>query len=162
MDLRTDLDYFFMRKAYCQALRALAKNEVPIGAVVVSGKGQLLGRGHNKTEANYGQNNHAEVLAIQSAGKKLQDWRLTGATLYVTLEPCAMCVALICLSRIERIVYGATSPLFGHHLDKETLPNLYKKHIKGITAGIMAEETELLLKNFFKKKRNESGQFRGN
>lgn len=147
-----------MRMALEQACKAQEKNEVPIGAIVVDAQEKVLGKGYNLTQTYYGQNNHAEIRAIAQAGRKIQDWRLDDCTLYVTLQPCLMCMSLIGLSRIKRLVYGAPSPLFGYHLDKEGLPDLYKKHIKGITSGILAQEAQLLLKNFFKNKRNNREQ----
>jgi tRNA(adenine34) deaminase len=145
-------DNFFMQQALLQAYKALEKDEVPIGAIIVNNLGSIIGKGYNLTEDKYSQSNHAEIRAIQNAGKKIKDWRLEYCTIYVTLEPCLMCISLIGLSRIERVVYGADSPLFGYHLDKEILPDLYKRHIKGITKGVMANEVELLLKKFFKDK----------
>ena len=150
-----ETDAYFMQKALRLAEKAYQHDEVPIGAVVVSAEGKVLGRGYNRTEVDYSQSRHAEVCAIERAGKKLLDWRLDGCTLYVTLQPCIMCMSLICLSRVTRLVYGAESPLFGYHLDKEVLPRLYKKHIKGITSGILEEESKVLLERFFKQKRKK-------
>ncbi len=148
-----DQDILFMYKALKLAYKAQELDEVPIGALVVNQQGLIIGRGFNKTETSCSQIYHAEARAIAQAGKKQGDWRLDYCTLYVTLEPCMMCFALCGLSRIERVVYGAESPLFGYHLDKQALPDLYKKHIKGITGGILADEAQLLLKQFFKQKR---------
>jgi tRNA(adenine34) deaminase len=148
-------DEYFMRFALLQAQRAYAKNEVPIGAIVISQTGAIMGRGYNTTEQDHTQRSHAEVKALAQAGKKLKDWRLEGCTLYVTVQPCCMCIGLVCLSRIERVVYGAESPFFGYHLDKESLPDLYKKHIKGITSGVLAHHAQALLKDFFRKQREK-------
>jgi tRNA(adenine34) deaminase len=148
-------DEKFMKLALDQAKLASIKNEVPIGAIIVSKEGNILGRGYNTVEHDHTQNSHAEVKAISKAGKKLKDWRLSGCTLYVTVEPCCMCLGLICLSRIERVVYGAQSPIFGYHLDKQSMPDLYKKHIKGITSGVSALQSTALLKDFFKKQREK-------
>ena len=150
-----ETDAYFMHKALKLAQKAYRQDEVPIGAVVISSRGEILGRGYNRTEQDCSQSRHAEVCAIERAGKKLQDWRLDGCTLYVTLEPCLMCMSLMSISRVTRIVYGAESPLFGYHLDKEILPQLYKKHIKGITSGILEEESRMLLEQFFKHKRKK-------
>lgn len=154
-----EIDIFYMRKALQLARRAYTRGEIPIGALVVSPEGIILGSGYNLTECKHSQSSHAEVRAVEHAGEKLGDWRLEGCTLYVTLQPCLMCVGLICLSRIERVVYGAESPLFGYHLDKDSLPRLYQKHIKGITRGILEEESKRLLEQFFKQQRKKSGQF---
>lgn len=148
-------DAYFMHKALQLAHKAYQRNEVPIGAVVISAQGETLGRGYNRTEQECSQSRHAEVSAIERAGNKLQDWRLDGCTLYVTLEPCLMCMSLMSISRVSRIVYGAESPLFGYHLDKEILPPLYKKHIKGITSGVLEEESRMLLEQFFKQRRKK-------
>lgn len=148
-------DHRYMELALAQAKRALKRNEVPIGAIVVSRAGEVLGKGYNMVETYNCQSNHAEARAIESACKKIKDWRLDQCTIYVTLEPCLMCIGLIILSRIERLVYAAKSPLFGYNLDKESFPDLYKKHIKGITSGVLADKSQLLLKNFFKNKRKK-------
>ncbi|MBA3954522.1 nucleoside deaminase [Candidatus Dependentiae bacterium] len=153
MIIHTQDDYY-MQQALELAEIAFSKQEVPIGSVVVNAQSVIIGRGYNSTQATYSQTGHAEVRAIEDAGQTTKDWRLDKCTLYVTLEPCLMCMSLIGLSRIERIVYGAKSPLFGYHLDKESLPDLYKKQIKGVTSGVLAQESELLLKRFFKTKRN--------
>lgn len=147
-------DETYMSFALSLAQKAAQQGEVPIGAVVVAQNGTILGKGFNSTEHDYTQNSHAEVKAIVKAGKSLHDWRLSGSTIYVTVEPCCMCMGLICLSRIERLVYGAKSPLFGYDLDKESMPDLYKKHIKGITQGVLEDQAQVLLKSFFKRKRN--------
>ncbi len=152
----TIVDDRFMSEALSLAERAAEDEEVPIGAVVVSPEGIIIGKGYNKTEQLCSQSRHAEVMAIEEAGSDLGDWRLEGCVLYVTVQPCLMCMALICLSRIERLVYGAESPLFGYSLDKEMLPELYKKHIKGITSGILAQEAQKYIENFFKRKRKRA------
>ncbi len=145
-----------MHEALKQAQKAYECDEVPIGAVVVSSEGIIVSRGYNRTEVDCSQSRHAELCALEKAGKKRGDWRLDGCALYVTLEPCIMCMGLIALSRIERLVFGAQSPIFGYHLDKEILPKLYKKHIKGIASGILEKESKELLEKFFKKKRKET------
>jgi tRNA(adenine34) deaminase len=153
--MKQEVDILFMRLALDQAMQAFDTNEIPIGALVVASDGTILGYGYNMTETNHCQSNHAEVHAIESACNLRHDWRLDGCTLYVTLEPCLMCIGLIMLSRIERLVYGARSPLFGYDLDKEIVPDLYKKHIKNITSGVLADEAQLLLRIFFKHKREK-------
>jgi tRNA(adenine34) deaminase len=155
---RTQLDSYYMQQALELAEQALAHDEVPIGALVVDHvcdkiAGAIIGCGYNQTEYCKSQSRHAEVIAIEQAGQQRQDWRLDGCTLYVTLQPCLMCISLVGLSRIERVVYGAKSPLFGYDLDKELLPDLYKRQIKGVTSAVEAEQAEALLKKFFKTKR---------
>jgi tRNA(adenine34) deaminase len=149
-------DSYYMQLALKEAVKAAERDEIPVGALVVSPYGEVLGKGRNAVEKNQCQEAHAEIRAIRQATKKIKDWRLTGCTLYVTLEPCMMCVSLIALSRISRIVYGAKSPLFGYHLDKEGVLALYTRQIKSITSGVRAEESARLLRDFFKKKRERS------
>ncbi len=95
----------------------------------------------------------------EQAGKYGKDWRLNGCTLYVTVEPCIMCMGLIALSRVSRIVYGAQSPLFGSTVDREMLPSVYK-HIEGITSGVGEDEIQALMKRFFKEKRMKGEEHR--
>jgi tRNA(adenine34) deaminase len=147
-------DHFFMRKALALARKAAERDEVPIGAIVVDASGVIIGRGYNQVETRKSQRAHAEQLAIAQATKKRSDWRLDGCTIYITLEPCAMCMGLIGLSRLEAVVYGARSPLFGYQLDNQLETQLYKKCIKEVRQGIEAEAAAALLKTFFKQKRN--------
>jgi tRNA(adenine34) deaminase len=153
-----DQDESYMREALALARRAAQEAEVPIGALVVSPYGETIGKGYNRVEHCRCQAYHAETRAIMQATRKRNDWRLDGCTLYVTLEPCMMCVSLCALSRIERIVYGAESPLFGYRLDKEGVLALYTKQIKNITGKVLAEEAGQLLKNFFNQKRGNRGE----
>lgn len=150
--LNLDSDYIFMNLALKQAQKAFEHDEVPIGALVVGAKGNVLGKGYNQIEKKRQQAAHAEVIAICKANKKINDWRLDNCTLYVTLEPCMMCMGLIRLSRISRVVYGTESKLFGYQLDKKGQYSLYKKDII-IKKGILAEVSAQILKNFFKQKR---------
>jgi tRNA(adenine34) deaminase len=139
----------YMAMAINQAKKALAHNEVPIGAVVVDENGTVIGRGYNKMEKLKCQTGHAEVIAIQKACKKINDWRLTNCWLYVTLEPCSMCFGLAQLSRLKGVVFGTTSPLFGFGYEnyKKTLP-LTKKDMS-LLEGVKKDECTLLLQNFF-------------
>jgi tRNA(adenine34) deaminase len=146
-------DNEFMDQALELACQAFNDGEVPIGAVVINCDGKIIGKGYNQVERYHCQNYHAEVQAIKEAGIQLGHWRLIRCTLYVTLEPCRMCMSLAALSRVERIVYGASSPLFGYSLDKEATHTLYSRHIKNITSGVRSERAASLLKDFFKKGR---------
>jgi len=150
-------DTAFMQQALSLGQAAASHGEIPVGAVIVSPYGEILGTGMNYVERYHCQSHHAEVRAIEQACKTLQTWRLDGCTLYVTLEPCMMCISLCALSRIERVVYGAQSPFFGYHLDKEGILSLYTKQIKNITSGILGDEAAAMLKDFFKHKREHSG-----
>lgn len=116
-------DNFYM-EARREALLALSKDEVPVGCVVVK-DGEIIGRGHNMTETAADPSAHAEVIAIRQAAKALGTWRLTGTTLYVTLEPCLMCSSLIKKSRIGKVVIGAIEPeegAFGSVVSISLLP----------------------------------------
>jgi tRNA(adenine34) deaminase len=143
-----------MQKAVALARRAFAIDEVPIGALIVNSQGVILARAFNKAECTMTQTAHAELIALAKAGKKAGDWRLEGCWLYVTLEPCAMCMNAIILSRLEGVVFGAESPLFGFHtVDKHSPSWLYKRDNLGIIGGICEEDSRKLLQEFFKKKR---------
>lgn len=114
----------------------------------------MLAQAYNATESSHTQTAHAEMLAIAQAGKVLGDWRLQDCWLYVTLEPCAMCMNAILISRLAGLVYGAPSPLFGYlKVDKEGSSWLYKRDALTIVDGICEQEAQQLLKQFFKKKR---------
>lgn len=152
---------FYMEKALRQAVLAYNKNEVPVGAVIVDAHGNILSRAYNKVEGAKCQMAHAEVLAIKKACKKVGDWRLNGCSLYVTLEPCLMCLGLIQLSRIKKIVFGADSPLFGsivsNQVDKKKAVNKRAKCIE-IKRGICGTECARLLQSFFIKQRKLKGE----
>jgi tRNA(adenine34) deaminase len=152
----SEKDLFFMQQALEQAQLAYQINEVPIGAVVVNPEGQVVARTYNSVERDCTQRAHAESLAIEQASKNLGDWRLNGHWLYVTLEPCSMCMGLIKLSRLEGIVYGAASPVFGFRLDNQEDLWVYRRDAFPIIEGVKAEESAALLKSFFHKKRKES------
>lgn len=142
-----------MGKAIKQASIALQHNEVPIGAIIVNRQGVIIGRGYNKIEAHKCQMAHAEALAIKQACKKVGDWRLNGCTIYVSLEPCLMCIGLIQLSRIDRIVFGALSPLFGSSniIQLAAAPS-YAKQLQ-VESGVRERECIDLLQAFFKQTR---------
>ncbi len=145
-------DVFFMNQALSEAQRAAQEDEVPIGAVIVNPEGAIIARAHNQIEQQQCQLAHAELLAIKQACAHLGDWRLNHHWIYVTLEPCSMCVFALVQSRIAGIVYGAESPLFGFHLDIQDGLAVYKKTT--IVKGVCSQESENLLKDFFTKKRN--------
>jgi tRNA(adenine34) deaminase len=148
-------DIYFMQQALRLAEKAFQADEVPIGSIVVNAQGKIIGRGFNIVEQKNTQVAHAEMLALQKAGAKNGDWRLEECWLYVTLEPCAMCMHMSLLSRIEGIVFGARSPLFGFHLDNSLSLALYKKSAPTIIEGVCADEAALLLKRFFQTKRKK-------
>jgi len=147
-------DEQFMRQALEAARQGGLRGEVPIGAVVIGPHGAVMGVACNAVEERLSQAEHAEVRALRLAGERLGTWRLDGCTLYVTLEPCMMCISLAALSRIERIVYGAASPRFGYSLDREGVLSLYTRQIKSITSGVLADEAAQLLRDSFGEARS--------
>lgn len=144
--------HYYMNRALRSAHKAYKNDEVPVGAVVVSPEGYIVGQGYNLVETRGQQQAHAEMIAIARACKKIGDWRLDGYSLYVTLQPCVMCMGLIQLSRISRLVYGAHSKLFGYQLDNEGHVQVYNKDIE-IMPSVLADESAHLLQRFFKEKR---------
>lgn len=148
-----EFDSRYMQQALGLAQKAYDVGEVPIGAIVVSPEGEVLGVGYNQTEAKKCQDQHAEMCAIRSACKSIDNWRLDGCTIYVTLEPCVMCLGCIVLSRFERLVYAADSPAYGYHFGRENMCQLYAQKIKNVTKGVCKDASEQLLKQFFKEQR---------
>jgi tRNA(adenine34) deaminase len=146
-------DEYFLRLALREAERALAHDDVPIGAVVVHA-GEVVGAGHNERELREDPTAHAEMIAIREAARALGSWRLLDTVLYVTLEPCAMCAGAIVLGRIPRVVYGATDPkagAAGSVLDVLAEPRL--NHRPDVAGGLLAEECAALLLAFFRSRR---------
>ena len=147
-----------MREAIAEARAAEEHDDVPIGAVVVAADGTVLGRGHNRREADEDPTAHAEVLALREAAAALGSWRVLDATLYVTLEPCAMCAGAIVLSRIPRVVYGCTDPkagACGSVLDVTAEPRL--NHRPQVVGGVLADACGDLLRAFFAARRRPRG-----
>ena len=139
-----------MEAALDEAGAAAAAGEVPVGALVVSAAGELLARAHNRRESDGDPLAHAELLAIRQAARELGGWRLVGATLYVTLEPCAMCAGALVLARVGRLVYGAPDPKAGFCGSLGDLvrdPRL--NHRLEVVAGVLGERSAELLKGFF-------------
>lgn len=146
-----------MLLALGQARDASRIDEVPVGAVIVSGEQQILSQAHNLRESTQNPIAHAEILAIEAACKKTGSWRLPDATIYITLEPCVMCMGAVVNSRIKRVVFGATDPKagavvsnFGIGLD-DTL-----NHRPEITRSVLEDECSLILKEFFGQLRNKN------
>ncbi|MGA9526321.1 MAG: tRNA adenosine(34) deaminase TadA [Myxococcaceae bacterium] len=142
-----------MREALALAREAEALGEVPVGAVAVH-SGRIIGRGFNLRESERSPLAHAEMLALAEAAQALDAWRLTGVTLYVTLEPCTMCAGALVLGRIDRVVFGATDPKAGavgslYNLVEEPRLN----HRMQVTGGVLADECGRLLTEFFRKLR---------
>jgi tRNA(adenine34) deaminase len=148
----------YMGQALKQAQKAYDIDEVPIGAVIVSPEGKIIGRAYNLVEKCQQQTAHAEIRAIEKACKKMSNWRLEGCWLYVTLEPCSMCMNLILMSRMQGIVFGAKSPIFGYHLDNSGPLQVYRRDTLHIIGGIGEQEASALLKKFFKQKRKSKSE----
>ena len=146
-------DAYFMRLALREAERALAHDDVPIGAVLVRG-GEVLAAAHNKRELRADPTAHAEILALREASSALGYWRLLDCTLYVTLKPCAMCAGAIVLARMARVVYGATDPkagACGSVIDVLCEPRL--NHCPEVVSGVLAPDCGQLLSEFFASRR---------
>ena len=149
----TDADSIFMRMALEQAAKSAAIGEVPIGAVLVH-EGTILAQAHNHREAWQDPTAHAELIVIREGAKALGQWRLIDTTLYVTLEPCAMCLGAIVLARIPRLVFGAKDPkagACGSVLDFASDPRL--NHRVEVVGGMLEEESQRMLTGFFKELR---------
>ncbi|MSR74932.1 MAG: tRNA adenosine(34) deaminase TadA [Planctomycetes bacterium] len=146
-------DEVWMRKALREAEAAAADGEVPVGAIIVH-KGRILGRGRNQRETLHDPTAHAEMIAITAAAGELESWRLLDCTLYVTLEPCAMCAGAIVLARIPRLVFGASDPkagACGSVLDITRHERL--NHRVEPEGGVLGEECGHMLSEFFRKRR---------
>ncbi len=138
-----------MNQALVEAQLALAHGDVPVGAVAVR-DGVIVGRGHNRKEADADPTAHAEMIALRAAARTLGGWRMAGVTLYCTLEPCPMCAGAIVSARIPRLVYGADDPKAGAVGSVvELLRDPRFNHRVAVTRGVLAEECQALLDRFF-------------
>ena len=153
-----DDDVTYMKIALSEAHKAAEIGEIPIGAVLVL-DGEVIAKAHNMRETWQDATAHAETIVIREACKILNRWRLTGATLYVTIEPCPMCAGAIVMSRISRLVYGSPDSKAGA---AESLFNVVNNpalnHAVEVTAGVCGEECTQVMKDFFKKRRSENKQ----
>ncbi|MDD2490154.1 MAG: nucleoside deaminase [Bacilli bacterium] len=134
----------FMKEAMKQAIKACNRGEIPVGAVIVK-DGKVIARGYNKKEKTKDVTKHAEIIAIQKACKKNNDWRLSGCSLYVTLEPCLMCMGALLEARIDKLVFGAVS-------ENKNSEKANNKSLE-IIGGVLEKENSEILKKFFQKKR---------
>jgi tRNA(adenine34) deaminase len=148
-------DLRYMREALRAARRAPRHRDVPVGVVVVR-HGEIVARAHNRREVDGDPVGHAELIAIRRAARKLSSWRLDGCTLYVTLEPCAMCAGAIVLARVPRLVFGTRDPKAGF---VGSLGDICRdgrlNHRVAVESGLLAEECGAILKEFFREKRRE-------
>jgi len=148
-------DEHWMNHAIAEAGKARAKNEVPIGCVIVRDK-RIIARAHNLRESSKDPSAHAELIAIRKAAKKLDSWRLTDVTLYVTLEPCVMCMGAIILSRIPVVVFGCHDPkagAAGSLYDLSNDPRL--NHRVSLVSGVMDSQCSIMLSDFFAELRKQ-------
>ena len=146
-------DIYFMNLALKEARKAEVIDEVPIGAVIVKDN-KVISRGYNLRETKQNPTLHAEVVAITKASKKLKSWRLEDTTLYVTIEPCIMCLGACINSRIKRIVYGAKDPKGGAIVSSiEALNAKNINHHPEVTSGVLENECSDIIKQYFKNKR---------
>ena len=149
----TGNDEFWMRRALQLAERARAEGEVPVGAVLVSGD-DCIGEGWNKPVSSHDPSAHAEITALRTGAAQLRNYRLPGTTLYVTLEPCAMCAGAIVLARIKRLVYAAADPKTGAAGSVfNILQTSCLNHRVELTGGILEQEAASLLQTFFRGRR---------
>jgi tRNA(adenine34) deaminase len=147
-------DVFFMSLAYNQAIEAWRRDEVPIGAVIELG-GEIIGSAHNMVEGAHDPTAHAEMLALTQAASKLGDWRIAGATVYVTKEPCPMCSGAMLMSRVKRVCYAVPDPkmgCLGGATNLNELPRV-NHHVELTPGGVLENECRELLQAFFKTKR---------
>lgn len=141
-----------MARALALARKAAASGEVPVGAVVVGPDGRVLGEGHNQTRSWHDPTGHAEVIALREAAQALQNERLLGCTLWVTLEPCPMCASAIAEARVARLVYGASDPK-GGGVEHGPLIFRYSRHQPEVISGIAEQESAEMLRQFFSERR---------
>lgn len=151
-----DQDEYWMQQALLHAEKATVKGEIPVGAVLIDHNGLLAAAGNSPIGHN-DPTAHAEILVMRHAAKQLQNYRLPGTTLYVTLEPCIMCMGAMIHARIDRLVYGATDPKTGAASSVYTIGNDgCLNHRIEISKGILAERCSDLLRTFFKARREEN------
>lgn len=149
------VDEKFMLEALKEAEKSAALDEVPVGAIIVKDN-KIIARGHNLREKTNDPTSHAEIVAIRKACKKLNSWRLEGCTIYVTIEPCAMCAGTLLWTRIDRIVFGANDPkggALGSSFELFRVKNI--NHHPEITKGVLEDKCGSLISDFFKKKRQK-------
>ena len=139
----------FMKEALKEAKKAYEKEEIPVGAVIVK-DGKIIAKAHNLKESKQSSISHAEILAIRKANKKLKAWRLENCEMYITLEPCMMCMGAIINARIKKIYIGTLDPKTGACESVINIDNYKFNHTVEIETGILKEECEYILKDFFK------------
>jgi len=150
-----EFDEDFMAEALKEALKAGEKDEVPVGCVIVH-ENKIIGRGHNRTLSLQDPTAHAEILAITAASEHLGSWRLSGCTVYSSVEPCIMCAGALMLARVNRLVYGASDPKFGACGSLYMIPRDSRlNHRMPVTGGVLEEQSAGIMQEFFRKKRSK-------
>ncbi len=143
-----------MHIAIAAARDALDFDEVPIGACLVNGEGELMASAFNRTIADCDPTAHAEILTLRAAAAKIGNYRLTGTTIYSTIEPCAMCAGALINARVERLVYGAADERFGAVETRFRLcDSEFLNHRLAITSGVLADECRTIMQDFFRERR---------
>jgi tRNA(adenine34) deaminase len=155
--VETTDDERYMEAALAAAAEAGEDGEVPVGAVVVRA-GAVIATGRNRTRATNQAVAHAEMEALRKVGAAVGDWRLTGCTMYVTVEPCPMCAFAAVLARLDGIVFGAPDPKFGGCGSVLNVPAAPFNHHVAVRGGVLADKCAALLRNFFQKRRAETAQ----
>ena len=148
-----------MQAALVEARKAWEKEEVPVGAIVVDPAGEIIGRGHNQPIASHDPTAHAEIVALRQAAAFVHNYRLPGCTMYVTIEPCIMCLGALLQARIRRLVFGAQDPKGGacvslYRLSEDERLN----HRLEVVPGVAEAECRSLLQEFFRRRRGSKGQ----
>ena len=146
-------DNVFMEYAYQQAFKAYEIDEVPIGAILIDSSGKIIAKGYNQIETKGTQLAHAEIQVLAKAAKKMKNWRLSGLTLYVTVQPCLMCLGALYLSRVSRVVYGVPSPKFGASLELIASHAGIYQNLDMKIECLNYQKSKDLLQLFFKRKR---------
>lgn len=149
---------FYMYEAIEEARKAYARGEVPVGAVLVGAHGEILSRGHNASIARCDPTAHAEIVVLRKAARAVRNYRLPGTTLYVTLEPCAMCLGAMVQARIGTVVFGALDPKAGVLGGAADLTKvLVFNHYMEVIGGVLADQAGCLLTAFFRERRQDLG-----
>jgi len=150
-------DEDWMRQALALAQQAAQMGEVPVGAVLVSAQGVVLGSGCNQPIAAHDPTAHAEIMALRAAAQAEQNYRLPGSTLYVTIEPCTMCVGAMIHARVARVVFGAPEPRFGALISqRRLLDEGVFNHVMQHEGGVLAQECGDVMRAFFKQRRDQT------
>ena len=154
MDATLPTDDHFMKRALELAQQAADRGEVPVGAVVVR-NGKIIGQGHNQPIASHDPTAHAEIMAMRDASKNLSNYRLTGCDIYVTIEPCTMCVGAMVHARIRQIFFGALEPRAGALTSQlQLMKDAHFNHSILWEGGILADQCATVLRDFFRQKRS--------